>query len=143
MFGKGKKEREIGVSPSVSKVLWKYIHQYRDPVSDAESLVFVNRRGKQLTKSGIDRFLFLLRDKANVTGVRVSAHTFRHTFACTYMENGGEIYKLSRLMGHSSVEVTEEYLKVFNLRAARQNQDRFSAVSTLDLLSKRKREKAQ
>jgi integrase/recombinase XerD len=118
---------------------WKYIHQYRDPASDAESIVFVNRYGHPLTKSGVERFLLLLKDKVGVTGVRVSAHTFRHTFACTYMENGGEIYKLSRLMGHSSVEVTEEYLKVFNLRAARQNQEQFSAVSTLDLLSKRKR----
>jgi len=54
----------------------------------------------------------------------------------------GEIYKLSRLMGHSSVEVTE-YLKIFNLRTARQNQEQFSAVSTLNLLSKRKREKVQ
>jgi integrase/recombinase XerD len=141
VFGKGKKEREIGVSPGVSKVLWKYVHQYRDPALDAELLVFVNRRGKRLTRSGIERFLLLLKDKTRITGVRVSAHTFRHTFACVYMENGGEIYKLSRLMGHSSVEVTEEYLKVFNLRAARKNQEQFSAVSTLDLLSKRKREK--
>jgi site-specific recombinase XerD len=139
VFGKGRKEREIGISSGVSKFLWKYIHQYRDPASDAELLVFVNRHGHQLTKSGIERFLIALRNKAEITGVRVSAHTFRHTFACTYMENGGEIYKLSRLMGHSSVEVTEEYLKVFNLRAARINQDKFSAVSTLDLLGRRKR----
>ena len=96
------------------------------------------------SKSGAgEQFLLELKNKSGVTGVRVSAHTFRHTFACTYMENGGEIYKLSRLMGHSSVEVTEEYLKVFNLRAARENQEQFSAVSTLDLLSKRKREKAR
>jgi len=44
-------------------------------------------------------------------------------------------------MGHSSVEVTEEYLKDFNVRAARQDQDRFSAVSTLDLLKGRKSKK--
>lgn len=143
VFGKGKKQREIGVSPGVSKVLWKYIHQYRGAAPDAETLAFVNRHGHPLTKSGIERFLVALKNKAGVAGVRVSAHTFRHTFACTYMENGGEIYKLSRLMGHSSVEVTEEYLKVFNLRVARQNQDHFSAVSTLDLLNKRKRKNVQ
>jgi len=46
-------------------------------------------------------------------------------------------------MGAEEIQKTEEYLKVFNLRAARKNQEQFSAVSTLDLLSKRKREKAQ
>jgi site-specific recombinase XerD len=142
VFGKGKKEREIGVSPRVSKFLWKYIHQHCEPAADAETLVFVNRYGHPLTRSGVEQFLVELKEKSGVTGVRVSAHTFRHTFACTYMENGGEIYKLSRFMGYSSGEITEEYLKVFNLRAARKNQEQFSAVSTLDLLSKRKREKA-
>ena len=81
--------------------------------------------------------------KAGITEVRVSAHTFCHTFARMYLENGGGIYKLSRLMGHSSVEVTEEYLKDFNVRAARQDQDRFSAVSALDLLKGRKRKDQQ
>ncbi len=138
VFGKGQKEREIGVSPGVGKHLWKYVHQHRDPAPDAEQLVFVNRHGHPLTRSGIDRFLMGLKRELCINDVRVSAHTFRHTFARIYLENGGEIYKLSRLMGHSSVEVTEEYLKDFNLRAARQDHDRFSAVSSMDLLSKRK-----
>ncbi|GCE20077.1 hypothetical protein KDK_38770 [Dictyobacter kobayashii] len=58
-----------------------------------------------------------------------------------YLEQGGEIYRLSRLMGHSSVEVTEEYLKDFNVRAARQEHGKFSPVNTLDLLNKRKKDK--
>jgi integrase/recombinase XerD len=52
-----------------------------------------------------------------------------------YLEQGGDIYKLSRLMGHSSVEVTEEYLKNFNIKAARREYDRFSPVSNLALLN--------
>jgi hypothetical protein len=46
-------------------------------------------------------------------------------------------------MGHSSVEVTEEYLKDFNVRSARQEQDKFSPVNTLDLLGKRTRGKGK
>lgn len=64
-----------------------------------------------------------------------------HTFACMYLEQGGEIYKLSKLMGHSSVDVTEEYLKNFNIRAARQGQEKFSPVQAFDLLGKRRKRK--
>jgi hypothetical protein len=46
-------------------------------------------------------------------------------------------------MGHSSVEVTEKYLKDFNVRSARQEQDKFSPVNTLDLLGKQTRVKGK
>lgn len=79
--------------------------------------------------------------KYQITGVSGDAHTFRHTFACMYLEQGGEIYKLSKLMGHSSVDVTEEYLKNFNIRAARRGQEKFSPVQALDLLGRRRKKK--
>jgi len=142
VFGKGRKEREVGISPDVSKHLWKYIHKYRRiPAADATELVFLNRHGHPLTRSGVEQFLVELKDKAGIEGVRVSAHTFRHTFARMYLEQGGEIYKLSRLMGHSSVEVTEEYLKDFRVRSARQEHDKFSPVASIGLLGKRRKSK--
>jgi len=76
-----------------------------------------------LTPEGLDRLLYRLRDRVgrqHFNGVRVSAHTFRHTYAVRYLEQGGDLYKLSRLMGHSSVVVTEGYLRAFTARAARQ-----------------------
>ncbi len=51
---------------------------------------------------------------------RVSPHTFRHGFACAYLIAGGDLYKLSRLMGHTSVKVTERYLGAIKARQARQ-----------------------
>jgi len=65
--------------------------------------------------------------------VRVSAHTFRHTFARMFLEQGGDLYKLSRLMGHTDVKTTERYLKEFTSREARQQQARFSPLERLDL----------
>lgn len=135
VMGKGHKEREVGIAPAVGKRLWKYVHQYRNPIDENEQHVFLNRYGVPLTPSGIEQLLIDIKENANITGVRVSAHTFRHTFARMYLEQGGEIYRLSRLMGHSSVEVTEEYLKDFRVRAARQEYDRFSAVNNLGLLA--------
>jgi site-specific recombinase XerD len=137
VFGKGKKEREVGISPQVAKQLWKYVNHYRKPADDGECLVFVNRYGQPVTPNGVEQLLIDIKNRAGITGVRVSAHTFRHTFACMYLEQGGEIYKLSRLMGHSSVKVTEDYLKDFNIRAARQEHEKFSPVKALDLLHKK------
>ncbi|GCE48251.1 integrase/recombinase XerD [Thermosporothrix hazakensis] len=139
--GKGKKEREIGISAGVSKCLWKYINKYRKARDEKEDRVFINRAGVPLTPTGVDQVLDDLKERAGITGVRVSAHTFRHTFARMYLEQGGDLYKLSLLMGHSDVEVTQEYLKDFKKREARREQDRFSAVNALGVLNGRRRKK--
>jgi len=138
VVGKGNKEREVGISPDVAKLLWKYIHHHRKPAYDKEVRVFVNRYGQPVTPNGVEQLLIDVKNRAAIEGVRVSAHTFRHTFARMYLEQGGEIYRLSRLMGHSSVEITEEYLKDFKVRAARQEQEKFSPVGSLNLLGRRK-----
>ena len=84
-----------------------------------------------------------MKKRAGIEGIRVSPHTLRHTFARIYLEQGGDIYKLSLLMGHSDIDVTQEYLKDFRKRAARQGHDRFSAVSAMEVLSKRKKRKSK
>lgn len=141
VVGKGNKEREVGISPGVAKYLWKYVYHYRKAHNEAEHRVFINRYGEPLTPNGVDQALDDIKGRSGIAGVRVSAHTFRHTFACMYLEQGGEIYKLSKLMGHSSVDVTEEYLKNFNIRAARRGQEKFSPVQAFDLLGKRRKSK--
>jgi site-specific recombinase XerD len=128
--GKRGKWREVGLGKRSRRLLHTYIHRERlatcaplvpHTLSDMP-YVFVGRRGP-LTPSGLDQLLYRLRDEAGAehfTGVRVSAHTLRHTFATLYLAGGGDVYKLSRLMGHSSVTVTEQYLRSFRAKDARQ-----------------------
>jgi integrase/recombinase XerD len=66
----------------------------------------------------------------------VTARKFRHTFARTWLERGGEVYSLSRLMGHSSVKITEIYLKDFKSRQARVQHAKFSPINNLKLRQK-------
>jgi site-specific recombinase XerD len=136
VFGKGRKEREVGIGPEVRKLLWKYLAMYRRPAAPEVREVFLNKRGQPLTSSGIEQLLQEIKGQAGIEGVRVSAHTFRHTFARMFLERGGEVYKLSRLMGHTDVKTTEKYLKEFTSREARQQQARFSPVESLDLTKK-------
>ena len=81
-----------------------------------------------MTPTGLDKLLYRLRDREEIAYVRCSAHTFRHTFAYSYILNGGDILRLSRILGHTSVAVTQEYLKAFSSFEARGGQ---SVVDTM------------
>lgn len=155
ILGKGSKWGEVGFGAETRKYLGQYARKFRLPVlasqlkeqsrgkSDRElarlevqlketTPFFMNRYGEQLTPRGLDRIFSRLGQWANISGVRCSPHTFRHTFASMFMRNGGDIYTLSKLLRHSSVKVTEEYLK-----SIRQWELRYHAQSVVDHLGEK------
>lgn len=115
--GKGNKWREVGLGKQSRTALHKYIHRYRTAPKD-NSYVFLTRYKVQMTPNGLNQVLYRIAEWANVEG-RVSAHKWRHTYATQYLSNGGDVYKLSRLMGHTSISVTEGYLRSLSQRDAR------------------------
>jgi site-specific recombinase XerD len=131
VFGKGSKEREVGIHPETAQHVWKYVNKFRQPHDENERRVFLNRWGKPLTPSGIIQAINEIGKRAGLSGVRVSPHTFRHTFARMYLANGGDVYKLSRSLGHSEIGVTEEYLKDFKSRDARKDHESYSPVNRI------------
>lgn len=118
--GKGRKERELSMGRASRMALRRYITRYRRPASKAEQHVFLGRRGRPLTVSGLEQIITQLGERAHIKGVRCSPHTLRHTFAVQYLLNGGDLYKLSRLMGHTSVKITERYVASMRAWQARQ-----------------------
>jgi integrase/recombinase XerD len=139
VFGKGRKEREIGLHPEVGKLVWKYVHKYRKPADPDEKGLFLGCRGEPLKPSGVSTLIDRIEKQCGLEGVRVSPHTFRHTFAKFYLQRGGEVFKLSREMGHGTVQVTELYLKDFRSSEARQEHTSYSPVGELNLKKKRKK----
>lgn len=121
VLGKGKKEREVGLSEQARMHLFKYIRRYRH-AEPGEQHTFLGRAGEPLTTSGIFQIIERLGEWGRVEGVRCSPHTFRHTFATNYLKMNRDIYSLSRLLGHSSVKVTEIYLESFEAAEARRGQ---------------------
>jgi len=115
--GKGRKQREVGLGIKSRQLLHRYIHRSR-PTSTYRN-VFLTRAHKPLGPEGLDRILYRLRDKAGITDMGCAAHTYRHTFAVNYLRAGGDVYKLSRLLGHTSIVITENYLRAFQSRDAR------------------------
>jgi integrase/recombinase XerD len=133
VWGKGQKEREIGIHSEVSKLLWKYIQKYRHPRDPEEDHVFLSKRGA-LTVSGVEDISKNIRVKSGITDVRVSPHTLRHTFAKWYLLRGGDLFKLSRELGHSGIQITGEiYLGDFKSADARLDHEDYSPVGRLNL----------
>lgn len=128
---KGGKERIVPIGSLVQKVLWKYIHCYRpEPLTQQITRLFLSSKGMPLTNNGIELMLRRLGKKAGITSVRVSPHTFRHTFAKNYLLRGGDVFSLQRILDHSSLASVRIYLNLFAADVKKQHM-RFSPVDNM------------
>ena len=111
--GKGNKERVVPKSPLLSKWLIKYL-AVRKSYFDCRILppnVFLSKNGRPLTNTMIDRIVKEAGRACEVSAdVRISAHTFRHTYAQYQLKSGVDIYSVSRLLGHENISITQTYL---------------------------------
>ncbi len=100
--GKGDKLRYVSFGSGTSSALTRYFSMV------ASSWAFVGFDGECVTVSAIKNMFRKLKVKSGV-GI-VHAHLLRHTFATRYLENGGHIYELKELLGHSTLRMTQNYL---------------------------------
>jgi site-specific recombinase XerD len=131
--GKGDKEREVGLGPTAAKAVWKYIHQYRKPRNEHEHHVFLGRGGKRLSYMRLWELVVEIGQRAGVVHDDMRPHTFRHTFAFSWLANGGDVFKLSRVLGHTEIQTTQIYLRAFQSREARVDHAQFSPVEAMRL----------
>jgi integrase/recombinase XerD len=65
---------------------------------------------------------------AGVVGAHIHPHAFRHCFAVTYVRRGGDIYRLSRLLGHASITTTQRYLRSMGIEHLKEGHEQFSPL---------------
>jgi integrase/recombinase XerD len=130
VFGKGSKEREVGISGTTARELFKYVHQYRKPHEETEKHLFLSFRGKPLDRKAIWEIIHASAERAGIKGVRSSPHTARHSFAKEWLVKGGDLASLSRLLGHTDIQTTQIYMKTFQSHEAREQHTKFSPVET-------------
>lgn len=111
VIGKGNKERLVPIGESALKQLGFYLEDRKqmDKIDKkSEDIVFLNRRGKQLTRNMI---FLIVKEAAVAAGVdkNVSPHTFRHSFATHLLEGGADLRIVQQLLGHESITTTEIY----------------------------------
>ena len=115
IYGKGKKERNVpfGLRAEEELTVWLDV---RD--KSGCDYVFSNQREEQLTPSGLSALLRRRGQEAGIEGP-YNPHAFRHGFAVAYLDNGGGIHNLQRLMGRGSLRSTEVYLASTDKRACK------------------------
>lgn len=115
IYGKGKKERQVGKSPYLAKILMKYdrIKEYNFEFKNIHiDNYFLSRTGRPLTNAAVERIVKIAGEYANVSSdIRCSPHTCRHYFAQAQLKNGMDVYSLSRLLGHDNINITQRYLQ--------------------------------
>lgn len=127
VFGKGRRERLVPFQDTLKKQLREYInirgfldHDY----------VFVNIDNEPIAKRTVQQEIKRYGDKAGISNVRVSPHTFRHTGAVHYLLNGGDLRSLQEILGHLDLKTTEIYLNLVASDISRQHR-KFSPLERL------------
>ena len=112
--GKGAKQRLVPVSDAALEAIDSYLPQ-RDPKPGNEDYLFLNRRGRQLTRQMV---FFIVKGAAEMAGITksISPHTLRHSFATHLLEGGANLRVIQLLLGHESIATTEIYLHTDNTR---------------------------
>ncbi|MEM1260499.1 MAG: site-specific tyrosine recombinase XerD [Bacteroidota bacterium] len=112
--GKGDKQRFV----PVSEINKKYINLYNDHYrkhqkieAGHEDLLFLNRRGKKLTRAMVFEIIKQLAESIGLTK-NVGPHTFRHSFATHLLQNGADLRAIQQMLGHESITTTEIYVHV-------------------------------
>ena len=108
VIGKGNKQRIVPVSPVLMKELKVYNDEHRRPNPDAELYFFVTSKGKKITEKFV--YLLVTHYLSAVSSKRKrSPHILRHSFATHILNNGAEISKVKKMMGHASLSSTQVY----------------------------------
>lgn len=111
--GKGNKERVVPKSPMLSKWLIKFLAVRRSYFAYRviPENIFLSRNAKPLTTTMVDNIVKKAGKDCDVSAdIRISAHTFRHTYAHFQLKSGLDLYSLSRLLGHENISITQTYL---------------------------------
>ena len=112
VIGKGNKQRFVPINAYSIKLIDIYKNQIRSKIKiqkGFEDTLFLNRRGKQISRNMVFMILKELVQRSNVIK-NVSPHTFRHSFATHLLQNGADLRAIQQMLGHENITTTEIYV---------------------------------
>lgn len=108
--GKGNKQRLVPIGEPAKEAILHYLKQTSRLMAKEDTL-FLNRRGKRLTRVMVFNIVKTHAAKAGITK-NISPHTFRHSFASHLVENGADLRAVQQMLGHESILTTEIYTHI-------------------------------
>jgi integrase/recombinase XerD len=136
VIGKGDKERRVAISSRLLVELKPYLRKREAAVATVgvpdSPWVFPNDIGTRLCSKGAQKRLKAYGQQADLKRVRVSPHTFRHTFAVNFVRHGGDPFTLQKILGHSSLETTRRYCELADEDVLRRHRE-LTPLRTMDL----------
>jgi integrase/recombinase XerD len=110
VIGKGNRERRVPMGVPARERLHRYLNGPRAAwtAERPTPAVFVSQRGRRLTREAVWRIVRRWTEAAGVQ-IRVTPHTFRHTFATHLLEGGADLRVVQTLLGHASISTTQLY----------------------------------
>lgn len=135
VLGKGGKERIVPIGTSAQKALLRYREHFRpEPANLRLDSFFLTLDGQPLTGNSVQTMLQRLGRRAAVP--RLHAHLLRHTFATMYLINGGDVFTLQRILGHTTLAMVGNYVNLASAHVAVQ-QRRYSPMDLIGLRESR------
>ncbi|MDI6815330.1 MAG: tyrosine-type recombinase/integrase, partial [Dehalococcoidales bacterium] len=131
VMGKGGKERIVPFGASVQKALLRYSLHFRpEPFSLSIQNFFLTLDGKPMTKNSIKMLFQRIAKKSGVK--RLHPHLCRHTFATNYLINGGDVFSLQQILGHTTLEMVRRYVTLASAHVTVQHR-KFSPMDRISL----------
>ena len=112
--GKGDKQRFVPIGSGTIDIIERYrkeVRVHQDISAQANDTLFLNRRGKGLSRAMIFTIVKQLTEKAGIKK-NISPHTFRHSFATHLLQNGADLRAIQQMLGHESITTTEIYTHI-------------------------------
>lgn len=132
VFGKNRRQDTLFITEKLSKELSAYYLFCERHFGKVSEYVFVKRDNKQLTNNAIMLMFQNLQQKMNFKDVRVSPHTFRHTFCHRLAMSGMSAFAIQRMMRHENIAVTMRYVAMWGNDLKEQN-EKFNPLNKIDI----------
>lgn len=130
--GKGSRQRKVPISDTLRKVLMKYLRRRKEYINEKQLcsspyLFITIHTGAKMSGDAITSIYNTIGRELKLKGVRVSPHTFRHTFAKFFLLNGGDVFTLQRILGHADISTTKQYVNM-NASDIRMQNDKYNPL---------------